>query len=101
MILDADMPVTGAARGLRILRQRPQTSNLPGIVLRGPEEFDDALEETAGPTELYLAEPVRLGALIDAPKSPVEVPEELLLEETDAMERVGPQRQDVLAGVGS
>jgi len=66
LILDIHMPVLSGLDALKLLRQRPDTEDLPVIVLSGKDEYADVRAGWGAGADLYLTKPVRLGAVVAA-----------------------------------
>ncbi|MFB3880502.1 MAG: response regulator transcription factor [Armatimonadota bacterium] len=64
VILDLAMPVMTGLQVLRTLRARPETSNLPVIVLTGRDGAADMLDCWMGGVDRYLVKPCSMGELI-------------------------------------
>jgi CheY-like chemotaxis protein len=70
VVVEANVRGMNAVQVLRVIRGRPETEALPVIVLTRSDK--GGKEPAAGPgkgDELYLAKPVKLGALLEAAKS--------------------------------
>jgi DNA-binding response OmpR family regulator len=66
VILDVTMPVLDGMQTLRVLRERPETRDLPVIILSGRDGFQDVRQGWRNGADLYLAKPIRVGAVIAA-----------------------------------
>jgi CheY-like chemotaxis protein len=68
LIMDVYMPVLSGLDTLHLLRQNPDTKELPVILLSGSDEEDDVRAGLSAGADLYLTKPVRVGAVIAAAK---------------------------------
>ena len=68
LILDVMMPVLDGLQTLRVLRGRPETADLPVIVLSGRDDFQDFRDLCRNGADLYLTKPIRIGAVVAAAK---------------------------------
>ena len=66
VILDVTMPVLDGMQALRVLRDRPETRDLPVIILSGRDGFQDVRQGWRNGADLYLAKPVKVAAVIAA-----------------------------------
>jgi CheY-like chemotaxis protein len=66
LIMDVYMPVLSGLDALRLLRQNPDTKELPVILLSGSEEDDDVRAGLSAGADLYLTKPVRIAAVLAA-----------------------------------
>jgi len=68
VIMDVCMPVLGGLDTLRLLRESPDTKELPVILLSGRGEHEDVRAGWSAGADLYLTKPVRIGAVVAAAK---------------------------------
>ncbi|UCC67030.1 MAG: response regulator [Armatimonadota bacterium] len=68
VILDMYMPVLNGFETLRLLRESPETRNMPVIALSGSGEHRDVRSGWSAGADLYLTKPVRIGAVVAAAK---------------------------------
>jgi DNA-binding response OmpR family regulator len=68
VILDVVMPVMDGFQALRRLRQRPETKDLPVIILTVRRERGDVLEGWTAGANLYITKPCKMEALVAAVK---------------------------------
>jgi DNA-binding response OmpR family regulator len=68
VILDINMPVLNGLDTLRLLRQRVDDTSLPVIVLSGRHRFADVRDGYRRGADIYLAKPVKVGAVVAAVK---------------------------------
>lgn len=68
LIMDVYMPVLSGLDALRLLRQNPDTKELPVILLTGSGEDDDVRAGLSAGADLYLTKPVRIAAVVAAAK---------------------------------
>ncbi len=68
VILDMYMPVLNGFDTLRLLRESPETRDLPVIALSGSGEHKDVRAGCSAGANLYLTKPLRIGAVVAAAK---------------------------------
>lgn len=68
VILDINMPVLNGLDTLRLLRLRVDDAELPVIMLSGRAQFSDVRDGFRRGADIYLAKPVKVGAVVAAVK---------------------------------
>ncbi len=66
VIMDIAMPVLDGLDTLRLLRQNPRTCDTPVIIISGRGKYEDVRNGWRTGAQMYLAKPVRIGALLAA-----------------------------------
>ena len=66
VILDVIMPVLDGFHTLRVLRETPETRDLPVLILSARKEDKDILEGWQGGAHLYLTKPFEIRDLVAA-----------------------------------
>ena len=74
VILDVMMPVMDGFKALRALRERPETRDLPVIILTVRKEPGDVLAGWMGGANLYVNKPCKISELVAAVKQMLGVP---------------------------
>lgn len=69
VVVESDAPALDGIAVLAALRARPDTANLPVIVLGVGIALDEPTVQVDSENELYLGKPLRLSALVDAARS--------------------------------
>lgn len=68
VILDVAMPVLDGFQTLRVIREKPETKDLPVLMLTARREDHDVLRGWAGGVDLYLTKPFQIDELLAATK---------------------------------
>ena len=69
LILDVTMPVLDGYRVLEVIRERPETSALPVIMLTAKREDEDVVRSLATGAELHLSKPFEMAELVAAARA--------------------------------
>jgi DNA-binding response OmpR family regulator len=72
LLLDVTMPVLDGFETLRVLRERPDTRDLPVVMLTARSEGEDVARGLAGGADFYLTKPFQNAELVAAVKRVLE-----------------------------
>lgn len=69
IVMDVAMPVLDGLDTLYLLRQNPATVNTPVIILSGRDHYEEVRAGWRAGADMYLTKPIRLGAVLAAARS--------------------------------